>query len=82
MDYCTSIRRMAESKQNYFRAVNRLNQTLLPDYEDNLYRWIYGESLPQPPPSIMERISMKTTKPTEPENKEGESKEVEKPNVP
>jgi hypothetical protein len=59
MDYCTSIRRMAESKNNYFKAMNKLNTTLLPDYEDTLYRWIYGESLPQPSPSIMERFSLK-----------------------
>jgi hypothetical protein len=42
MDYCSAIRRMAESKQNYYRAISKLNQALLPDYEDHLYRWIYG----------------------------------------
>jgi hypothetical protein len=59
MNYLTSIRKLEESKQNYYRAINKLNQTLLPDYEDTLYRWIYGESLPQTPTNIVERISMK-----------------------
>lgn len=53
MNYCAAIRKMAESKTHYFKALNKLNSSLLPDYEDNLYRWIYGESLPEPSPSIM-----------------------------
>lgn len=32
MNYLISIKRLAESKQNYYRAINKLNQTLLPDY--------------------------------------------------
>ena len=50
---------MAEAKTNYLKAMNKLNTTLLPDYEDNLYRWIYGESVQSPSPSIMERLSLK-----------------------
>ena len=65
MDSLTAVRRLSESKQNYFKAVNKLNQELLPEYEDIIYRWIYGESLPQNPPSIMERMSRKTTEPEE-----------------
>jgi hypothetical protein len=61
MNYLTGIRKLAESKQNYYRAINKLNQTLLPDYEDTLYRWIYGESLPQTPTNIVERITMKVS---------------------
>lgn len=51
---------MAESKQKYFRAASKLNLSLLADYEDTIYRWIYGEPLPKSPPSIMERMSLKS----------------------
>lgn len=33
---------MADSKQKYFKAASRLNLNLLADYEDIVYRWIYG----------------------------------------
>ena len=33
---------MAESKQRYFKALNKLNLSLLPSYEDLIYRWIDG----------------------------------------
>ena len=50
---------MADSKQKYFKAASRLNLNLLADYENIVYRWIYGEPLPKNPPSIMERMSLK-----------------------
>lgn len=50
---------MIISKQTYFRAASRLNLNLLADYEDTLYRWIYGEPLPKNPPSLMERMNLK-----------------------
>lgn len=46
VDSLTAIRRLSLSKQNYFRAISKLNQILLPEYEDITYRWIYGESMP------------------------------------
>jgi hypothetical protein len=53
LDSLTALRRLADSRQTYFKGVNKLTQELLPEYEDLLYRWIYGESLPEAPPSIM-----------------------------
>jgi len=59
IEYLAGIRKMAESKQKYFKAISNLNSRLLPDYEDTVYRWIYGEPLPKSPPSILERMSLK-----------------------
>jgi len=54
-----ALKRMAESKQNYFKAASKLNLNFLADYEDTLYRWIYGEPLPKNPPSIFEKMKLK-----------------------
>ena len=46
MDALTALRRLFDSKKKYFKGINKLTQELLPEYEDLLYRWIYGEALP------------------------------------
>jgi hypothetical protein len=57
-DHMAAVKRMADSKQKYFRAASRLNALLLPDYEDTIYRWIYGEAFPESPPTLIQRISL------------------------
>jgi hypothetical protein len=89
MDYLISLKRLADSKQTYYRSISKLNQTLLPQYEDMIYRWIYGEALPQPPPSIMERMSFRASRdskeepqpPQETELKDVKEKEVKDANT-
>ena len=40
-----SFKRLAESKKKYFRAVNKLNNLVLPQYEDVLVRWFSGNPI-------------------------------------
>lgn len=51
--------KLAELKGRYIRAVSKLNQTLLPSYENVLFNWFNGAPI-EKEPSIMEKINRKS----------------------
>jgi hypothetical protein len=52
--------RLADLKTKYIRAVSKLNQTIMPAYENVLFRWFNGAPIEDKEPSLMERLSRKS----------------------
>ena len=45
MEFKDAFKRLADLKTKYIRAVSKLNQTLLPDYENVMTRWFNGQPI-------------------------------------
>ena len=60
VEFKDAFMRLAELKSKYIRAVSRLNQAILPNYENVLFRWFNGVPIEDKEPSLMERISRKS----------------------
>lgn len=52
--------RLAELKGKYFRAVSKLNQMLLPSYENVLFNWFNGAPIEEKQLGILEKINRKS----------------------
>jgi hypothetical protein len=83
-EYKDSFRRLAEAKTRYYKAMSKLDQVLLPEYEDVLLKWFNGTPLKTDEPGIMERNSMReeqTKKAKEEPKAEEEGKAPEEPKL-